>query len=245
MKLCSFSFLVFIALTEVVVGAPLDVRSGYSIPDITMSPDGKFGVAVPDAKHYREVAEWRYDGPSLHEIVEITSGRILGAIQGHSAFIDAHSTMGQGGLRPARWSADSSLLLWEIEGKWVPTSLILVKLKDGEILWQRNLLNTIQQEMLSLTKRAAGSNYPRAERRAYGDNPSYPNGRQRIRLLAPDSVAGHNRDFVNIALRQLGEEVARAHSNLLVNRCRLGFGKEFLKARKMLENGNRVIRVPQ
>jgi len=34
-----------------------------------------------------------------------------------------------------------------------------------------------------------------------------PNGRQRIRLLAPDSVAGHNRNFVNMAPLQLGEEV--------------------------------------
>ncbi len=40
-----------------------------------------------------------------------------------------------------------------------------------------------------------------------------------------------DRNFVNIAPLQFSEEVARAHSSLLVNGFRLGFGKEFLKAR--------------
>ena len=36
-------------------------------------------------------------------------------------------------------------------------------------------------------------------------------------------------DFVNVAPLQLGEEVLWIHGRLLVSRCRLGFGNEFLK----------------
>jgi len=63
--------------------------------------------------------------------------------------------MNHGGIQPSRWSADGSLLLWEVAGKWSPRALVLLKIEDGKVKWQRNLLKTARQEILARTRKAA------------------------------------------------------------------------------------------
>ena len=49
------------------------VPSGYTIPDITLSPDHRYGVTVPGL-----------DTPNPHNsLIEIKTGRVLAVIQGH------------------------------------------------------------------------------------------------------------------------------------------------------------------
>ena len=52
-----------------------------------------------------------------------------------------------------RWSADSSLLLWEVAGKWSPRALVLLKIEDGKVKWQRDLLKMAQQAILTRTRK--------------------------------------------------------------------------------------------
>jgi hypothetical protein len=88
--------------------------------------------------------------------VEVETGRTL-------ALIDADTGkagyMNHGGIQPSRWSADSSLLLWEVAGKWSPRAMVLLKLEDGKLKWQRNLLKMAQKEILARTRKFLPKNF--------------------------------------------------------------------------------------
>ena len=45
------------------------------------------------------------------------------------------------------------MLLWEVDGKWAPRALVLLKIEDGKIKWQHNLLQMAQQAILTRTRK--------------------------------------------------------------------------------------------
>src|SRR6266496_6452315 len=104
---------------------------GFGVERSSLSPDKRYGVLVPaDFDHYD-------DTKPQNELVEVNTGRTLAVIDaepGKAGF------MNHGEIRPSRWSADGSLLLWEVGGKWSPRALVLLKIEDGKVKWQRNLL---------------------------------------------------------------------------------------------------------
>src|SRR6266513_932072 len=61
--------------------------------------------------------------------------------------------MNHGVRQPPRCTADSSFLLWEVAGKWSPLALVLLKIEDGKVKWQRNLLKMAQQAILARTRK--------------------------------------------------------------------------------------------
>ena len=143
------------------VGAQV-APTGYTIPDITLSPDHRYGVTVPGL-----------DTPNPHNsLVEIKTGRVLAEIQAYTGYVSANHIS----LRPSRWTRDNAFLLWEVDGKWCDTALVLLKLDSGKVAWQRNLLEMGQQAILARTKQAAPAKYRDAKKQNEGNGSAYPDG---------------------------------------------------------------------
>jgi hypothetical protein len=105
--------------------------TGYTIPDITLSPDHRYGVTVPGL-----------DTPDPHNsLIETKTGRVLAEIQAITGYENANHIS----LAPSRWTRDNSYLLWEVDGKWCDTALVILKIENGNVEWQRDLLKIGQQ----------------------------------------------------------------------------------------------------
>jgi hypothetical protein len=77
---------------------------------------------------------------------------------------------------PPHWSADSSVLLWKVNGKWFPEALVLLKLNDGREQWQLDLMKTSQRAILARTKKASPQRYAAAKQANSGNGSAYPEG---------------------------------------------------------------------
>ena len=136
--------------------------TGYTIPDITLSPDHRYGVTVPGL-----------DMPNPHNsLIETKTGRLLAEIQAATGYEQANHIS----LLPSRWTRDNSYLLWEVDGKWCDTALVLLKLENGNVEWQRDLLTIGQQAILARTKQAAPGKYRDAKEQNKGNGSAYPDG---------------------------------------------------------------------
>jgi hypothetical protein len=138
------------------------VPVGYKILDITLSPDHRYGVTVPDLNT---------PNPQ-NSLVEVETGRVLAVIAADVGYESANHNS----VLPARWAKDDSLLLWEVDGKWCDVALVLLKLQNGAVTWQLDLLKAGQQAILVLTKRAAPKKYLVAKEQNRGNGSAYPEG---------------------------------------------------------------------
>ena len=116
---------------------------GFGVERSSLSPAKRYGVLAPDSDHY----DWK---KHQNKLVEVNTGRTLAVINAETGIAGFRN---HGGIEPARWSADGSLLLWEVAGKWAPRALVLLKIEDGKIKWQHNLLQMAQQAILTRTRK--------------------------------------------------------------------------------------------
>jgi hypothetical protein len=117
---------------------------GFAVERSSLSPDKRYGVLVPvDFDHYDNTKP-------QNKLVEVETGRTLALINAETG---KAGFMNHGGIEPSRWSADGSLLVWEVAGKWSPRALVLLKIEDGKVKWQRNLLKMAQQAILTRTRK--------------------------------------------------------------------------------------------
>jgi hypothetical protein len=117
---------------------------GFGVVRSSLSPDKRYGVLAPaDFDHYDETKH-------QNKLVEVNSGRTLAVIDAETG---KAGFMNHGGIQPSRWSADGLLLLWEVAGKWSPRALVLLKIEDGKVKWQRDLLKSAQQAILTRTRK--------------------------------------------------------------------------------------------
>ena len=139
------------------------IPAGYKILDITLSPDHRYGVTVPDL-----------DTPNpQNSLVEVATGRVLAVIDADTGYERANHNE----VLPSRWAKDDSLLLWEVDGKWFDTALVLLKLRNGAVVWQLDLLKAGQQAILARTKQATPKKYAMAKDENQGKMGSaYPEG---------------------------------------------------------------------
>jgi hypothetical protein len=138
------------------------VRVRYTILEITLSPDHRCGVTAPDLN----------SSNPQNSLVEVETGRVLAVIQANTGYESANHSS----VLPSRWAKDDSLLLWEVDSKWCDTALVLLKLQNGSVVWQLNLLQTGQQAILALTRRARPKKYfaKKEKNRDWGTD--YPDG---------------------------------------------------------------------
>jgi hypothetical protein len=123
---------------EVITGKPFP--AGFGVERSSISPNKRYGVLVPlDFDHYD-------DSRPQNELVEIESGRTLVLIKAETG---KAGFMNHGGILASRWSTDSSLLLWQVAGKWAQRACVLVKIDNGKVKWQRDLLKLAREAILA------------------------------------------------------------------------------------------------
>ncbi len=139
---------------------------GYIIPEKTISPDGHYGVTVPKTFENE-------DGKAKNSLIDLRTGRIVADLQ---TKFTGWSRQNHGGVLPACWSEDGSLLLWEVADKWTPDALTLVKIRKGHVLWQIDILKAAEKEILQATKNAKPKAYATAKKENEGSGAAYPEG---------------------------------------------------------------------
>jgi len=145
------------------------VNTDYITPEFTFSPDHRYGVMIP---------VWHDEGEQepddrMNKVVELGTNRIVAVIHadpGYNLKLNFHKTA------PPHWSADSSVLLWKVEGKWFPDALVLLRLENGKEKWQVDLMKTAQREILARTRKAAPKRYAAAKDANSGNGSAYPEG---------------------------------------------------------------------
>lgn len=139
---------------------------GFLIPETSLSPDGRYGVTVPIA------AEIKEETRPVNSLIDTRTGKILAPLTSETAWDYAnHET-----ILPARWSKDNSLLIWQVDGKWAPRALVVLKLKNGTVAWQTSILALAQQAILERTKKSAPEQYAAAKKANAGNGSAYPDG---------------------------------------------------------------------
>jgi hypothetical protein len=141
---------------------------GFGVVRSSLSRDKRYGVLAPaDFDHYDETKH-------QNKLVEVNTGHTLAVIDAETG---KAGFMNHGEIQPSCWSADGSLLLWEVAGKWSPRALVLLKIEDGKVKWQRNVLKMAQKEILARTRKASPTKYaPIKKRNSELDQDTYPDG---------------------------------------------------------------------
>ena len=162
------------------VGRSIELPKGYIIAEDSISPDGRYGVSVPLTQ---AIIDDIVKDP-VNNLVEVSSGRTIARMVGNPGF----TKQNHGGIMPSIWSPDSSLLLWHVDGKWFPDALTLIKLEDGRVAWQVDLLAKSQRAILARTKEAKPELYARAKKENEGSGSAYPEGFS-VDVVAVEPVA--------------------------------------------------------
>ena len=137
-------------------------RPAFTVPDSTLSPDRRYGVTVPSSATAAK---------GSNELVEVATGKTLAVIKAATVFDRTnHET-----LLPSRWSKDGKFLLWEVDGKWFPHALVLLKLEESKVT-QYNLLELAQKAILAETKKASPDKYEAARKENANTGSAYPEG---------------------------------------------------------------------
>ncbi len=133
-----------------------------------ISPDGRIGITIPvlDLEHPRNLSSW-------NQLVEVNGGRVIADLDTGPWEAMTHSNHGGWG---ATWSPDGSLLLLCISGKWTSNANTLVKLKNGKVLWQKNISPDCQKEILTRTQSADPVGYAKKRKAPDGSLTAYPEG---------------------------------------------------------------------
>jgi hypothetical protein len=145
------------------------VNTDYITPEFTFSPDHRYGVMVPVQPD--EGAQEPDD--RKNKVVDLSTQNIVAVIQadpGYNHALNFHETA------PPRWSANSSVLLWKVDGKWFPDALVLLRLEKDKEKWQLDLLRAAQNAILQRTKEVAPKRYAAAKKVNAGNGSAYPDG---------------------------------------------------------------------
>jgi hypothetical protein len=141
--------------------------AGFGVARSSLSPDKRYGVLAP------AILDQYDETKGENKLVEVKTGKVLAPIDAETGLM----RMNHGGILPSRWSADGSFLLWHVDGKWAPRVLVLLKIENGEVKWQRNLLKMAQQEILARTRKFAPQKYGAIKKRNSELDPDYyPDG---------------------------------------------------------------------
>jgi hypothetical protein len=145
------------------------VNTDYVTPPFTFSADHRYGVMIPVV--HDEGAQEPDD--RTNKVVELRTQDVIAIIHaepGYNHALNFHETA------PPRWSSDSSLLLWKVNGKWNPDALVLLKIEQNRPKWELDLLNTAQQAVLSRTRKAAPDQYEICKKANAGSGSAFPDG---------------------------------------------------------------------
>jgi hypothetical protein len=66
-------------------------------------------------------------------------------------------------IAPPEWTADDSMLFWQVDGKWGFQTEVLIRLENGKIKSQVDVLSALEDEILSRTRQASPDLYARVK----------------------------------------------------------------------------------
>jgi len=157
----------------------MKIPEGFLVPRETLSPNGRYGVLTPDFAHYQK------ESRGQNVLLNTELDTMIAKIDAESWFKDPRTNMNYASPSP-RWSADGMVLAWLIEGKWSPLALTILKIEDGGLAWQTDLIPKVQQEILSRTRAATPIMYDMAKQENTGNGTAYPDGFV-VDIKPPDS----------------------------------------------------------
>ena len=164
------AFRTFVCLIGILLCLPAhriqaDYPQAFRLMEGSESPDGKFGVLEPEDVSDKDF--WK----SRNLIVETKPESVLGAVEG----VPGAKRMNHGGAK-AKWSKDSGLLLWLVDGKWGPRTVTFVEIADGKIIRQSDLVKAGYSEVLKRAKTAFPKAFAAASKQNQGSGSAYPGG---------------------------------------------------------------------
>jgi hypothetical protein len=133
-------------------------------PNSTLSPDKRYGITVPPTFTAKDAFN------QFNALVDMKSKRVLGYINADTAF----ARMNHSELLPAWWSADDDAVLWQVEGKWGKDMQMLVRLKDGEIDWELDVLTVLRRAILTRTEANDPKKFLAAKKSNWSGGSAYP-----------------------------------------------------------------------
>jgi len=146
------------------------IPNGYVVLRCTVSPGGRFGVLVPKTEELEHLE--MTDRPQ-NQVIELATGNVIAVIRADNVGATRHN---HGGVLPARWSKDSSLLLWQLDGKWFRDAVVLLKFSNGKLDWQNDITRAAEAECLLRTRQAEPKLYAQAMDQNVGNGSAYPEG---------------------------------------------------------------------
>lgn len=118
--------------------APGAIIEGFRVVIGSISPDGRYGVLVPDLEHYN------HGKTHQNQVVEIRMGRVVATIEATTYVKGDNAHAGFEAL----WSSDSTILSWCMsDRKWGTQGCVLMKIRDGAVVWQTDVLEPAHREM--------------------------------------------------------------------------------------------------
>lgn len=108
-------------------GNPDAFHVGYQLLPSALSPNKRYGIIYP--KRFLE------DNPGANFVVDVPGSRILASLDVEDSYFVGRNH----GSIDCHWAPDSSAVLVENGGKWMPRNLVLIELKDGAVVRQTEL----------------------------------------------------------------------------------------------------------
>ena len=125
-------------------GLPEQYAKNYLITGSTISPDKKFAVIYPTLQA-EEAADSANNPEGIKDhIVALQPFTILGELQTKYPYFQNES---HGGIS-AEWSADSSVALITLDGKWGPHDVFLLEFRDSKLARTTNVLAKAHDRLL-------------------------------------------------------------------------------------------------
>lgn len=144
-----------------------EIPANFRIMDGSASPYGSLAVLEPVGEAAQGDAFWKL----RNQLFDTKSQSVIGAIEG----VPGMKQMNHGGAS-ARWSSQSDLLLWYVDGKWGPRSATFVQIKEGKITSQLDVVKAGYDELLKRAKKAYPKTYAAAKKRNEGSGSALPDG---------------------------------------------------------------------
>ena len=130
------------------LAAAVELNTDYITPPFTFSPDHRYGVMIP-VFHIEAAQE---PDERMNKVVELGAHNIVSVIHaepGYDRALNHHETA------PPRWSPDSSLLLWKVDGKWNPDAGALSRLRHAIDRRPAKFKRPLQETKFSIIRRGA------------------------------------------------------------------------------------------
>jgi hypothetical protein len=112
-------------------GYPDAFHVGYVLRSSALSPDKRYGIIYPQ--------RFLEENPGANFVVDVPGSRALALLETDAPYFSGRNH----GSIEVKWAPDSSAVLVENGGKWMPRNLLLIELKDGAVARQTDLLERL------------------------------------------------------------------------------------------------------